>query len=153
MNKYQNASAVLKNGVIYIFSKAIVDNRAFTFDRCLLVTENLSEVETIGAAVRQALKVYGRPMTTEEFHNRPDPILSVTGDKSHAKLNRGAGRGAVGLFPDQSAIDVTPYRTKGRDAFPMVDQKERISMTASDHDVGATLLRVLAVSQLENSPI
>ena len=153
MSESRSTTLFLKDGWIYVYTFADVDGQASTYDRCLAKHPEDVAAKTLGGDVLRALRAEARRMSAEEFHSRPNPILSVTGYKTHTKFNKGLGSVQLVQLSPEKDISAYPRRNKGRDIFPIAEEKVLLPKDIEPGELGKCVLRLLARSKEVNSPL
>ena len=152
MSQFRYTSVFLKDGWIYVFTFANANDQARTYDRCLAKHPENVVAAALGRDVLSALRTEERFMGLEEFRSRQNPILSATGYKTHTKLNKGLASVEVSQASPEKEISVLPRRNKGRDIFPMTEERTSLPKEIDAEELGKCVLRLLARSREVNSP-
>ena len=140
----------LKNDRIYVFTSAVVANGFATPDACHAEHSSGVAPSVLGRDVISSLRASGRPITSEEYNDRPNPITAATGKKVDSRFRRGLGMVDVGRQKPAEDILVIPYRFKGANGFPVKDSKLTFPGDVDDEQLGKGILEKLHESLAES---
>jgi Domain of unknown function (DUF4844) len=138
----------LKNHCIYVFTMGFTGYRGYTLDACRVqhpanVTDSLLGRDTLAL-----MRASGRFISTEEQHQRVDPLASVFGQQLDVRLIKGMGLVSVARPRPNADVHVGAMQFVGLTPFPATS----IAVSSADaSQLGRAILQNLYESQRMNS--
>jgi hypothetical protein len=153
LRQFRGTTVFLKDDWIYLWLFGNVVGAAIggTYDWCLVKHAVGVDAATLGRDVLVALHALERDMSMDEFHSRPDPVLSATGYKSHRQLRKARDLVWVSQVTPEADIWVIAGRNKGPNTFPMNEEQVSLPRDVAEKDLGECVAQQLARSREINT--